>query len=169
MENPDPWWPLLGVLIGGMMGGGGIILRDYLMHRKERKALAAVINAEIRSIIEITERRGHENHFRSFLEHWEKGQWLDKRPTIVGLRSMDDARIDPVADANLDKLGLLGPGLAADIIQFYTMMKGIRADLVSISTEPDLEQCKKLLKEDFDLWEEAKSLGVSLQNRLDNI
>ena len=169
MENPDPWWPLLGVLIGGLMGGGGLILRDHLAFRKEQKALAAAISAEIRSMIEIAKRRDHEAHFRSYLDHWEQGQRVDDRPTIVGLRTMEDAQRDQVADANLDKLGLLGADIAADVVRFYTMVKGIRADLVNISTEPRVEQCIKLLKEDLDLWEDVKSLGMSLQNRLDHL
>ena len=82
---------------------------------------------------------------------------------------MEDARRDPVADANLDKLGLLGADIAADVVRFYTMLKGIRADLVNLSTESRIDHCVKLLKEDLDLWDDVKSMGASLQKRLENI
>lgn len=169
MENLDPWLTLLGVLIGGLLGGGGLIIRDHLTFRRERKSLAVAIGAEIRAVIETAEMRDYEAHFRAYLENWKQGKGIDSHPTIVGLRTMEDARTDQVFDTNIDKLGLLGSDVAAEVVRFYGILKGIKVDLVEISNEPRIASRIKLLEEDLELWQMAKQLGKGLQDRLGRV
>lgn len=78
------------------------------------------------------------------------------------------AELDPVMAANIERIGDLPPELAEDVVRFYSLVVGIRHDVVVIGAGEveSIQDRIALVKEDLRLWAEAKNLGQSLLNRL---
>lgn len=59
----------------------------------------------------------------------EKGLF-DEMP---GIRGLDD-KLPDIAAANINKLGLLDPALSCDVLSLYTNLRGIKIDLIELSS-----------------------------------
>jgi hypothetical protein len=77
---------------------------------------------------------------------------------------------DPVADRLLDKLGLLPGNLPERVVRFYSVLGGIRLDLIRIGEgEFDTPRTIAALKEDLALWADNVALGKALVEELKDL
>ncbi len=158
------WETLAAVVVGGLLATGGNVLLSQWQARQRRLSLQRALRSEIRAVIEIAAVRGYETFYNGFLERWKAGHDHDRNPRIHGMK----AELDPVMAANIERIGDLPPELAEDVVRFYSLVVGIRHDVVVIGAGEveSIQERIALVEEDLRLWAEAKNLGQSLLNRL---
>lgn len=155
------------VVVGGIIGFVSAIGVKLWEGWRFKRNLRAAYKAEIQTILELSEARDYEGHFREYLEAWEKGQRLDSWPTIIGY---EEKQKYPIAEANVGNIGHLGNDVAPDVVKFYMLLQGIETD-ISAAARHKLdhfgpEQRIGLVKEDLRLWGEVRSLADGLIKKL---
>jgi hypothetical protein len=156
---------LLSVFIGGLLAISGSSIVKWLEYLVERRSLRAAFKAEIGGMIAIVERRGHGSMLRDIALAWRNGD-EDSELFLFGIE--DD--FTPVYHANVSRVGLLGSDVAGDVVRFYDLILGVRADLraqIRGDTRrwPMLRRAE-LMEHDMEIWSEAMDLGTELLNRL---
>ena len=116
---------LLGIIVGAILGGAGKILFDYYQRIQCRNAIAAAIGAEISSIINNARLRQLPEHFRNLVPLL-RGDAPPPAPWIFFDPSVDPS---PVAKAHIDRIGELGPRLAARVVTFYGRQLALRTEI----------------------------------------
>ena len=140
--------PLAGVLLGALV----VHLSTSLLDRNRRKidasSLAGILAAEIEATIRHADRRNYEQHYRDFLEQFESGNFHE----MPGIRGMDD-KLPEIAASSIGKLGLLAPDVSRDVIAWYGDFRGIKIDLLELSSgEVPQNECAPLLREVLEIW-----------------
>ncbi|MCY4304935.1 MAG: hypothetical protein OXC62_09205 [Aestuariivita sp.] len=160
--------PLAAVIVGGLVVHYSTTHLEQKQRKRNAKALAGMLAAEIESTLRHIERRQYEKHYRFYLKRFEKGLF-DERP---GIRGLDD-KLPDIAAATIDKLGLLDPALSCDVLSWYNNLRGIKIDLLELSTKTkDVlnEECAPLLKEVTNIWLiDIKGKAPSLIKRLKQV
>lgn len=172
--TPNPWIPLWSVVAGALLGyiplGVGAILRS----RKATKSVQAALLAEVSSLLQIIEARNYlidfKDTFAELTAANERDMALAQQSGIDFEENTDTTVIaiqddyNKVFKAYLDKLGLLPPKFATDIVTFYTLIDSIVQDLKPIGvlqTQGYAEQYEEaiiLMERALGL---AKKLGAS--------
>ncbi len=135
---------VLSVFLGGLLAITGSSVVKWLEYAVERRSLRGAFKAEIAGMLAMVERRGH-------------GQLFEED-------------FNPVYNANVGRVGLLGRDVAGDVVQFYDMILGTRADLRAIingqtrSWSP--QRRAELMERNLEIFSEAQSLGHALIRRL---
>lgn len=156
---------LWGVLLGGALtlaGGGAMKFWEYY---RDKQALRRGIAAEIASILEMDALRDYGSMFRAAADEWRNGN-TSYRVIFFGI----EVDTTPIYGANQAKLGLLGPDVAADVVHFYAMLRGIKIDLKAYA-DGDMaslgnHNMTRVAEQDLELWTEARVLGLDLIKRL---
>jgi hypothetical protein len=166
----DIWEGLIGAFVGAAaIVVGGILTEGYKRHH-DMKATASAIAGEIFSILDMTARRGHVESFQTIANTLKRGEPFDI-PNVVG--SGLEGKLDPVVEAHFDRLGLLdGNRLPERIAQFYTMLRGIRIDIVNLSRgvfDKNKDNKAGLIQEDLVIWDINRKLGQELCEELRQI
>jgi hypothetical protein len=156
---------LVGTIVGGVLAIIGGILAKSFDEWRARKSLRAAFRAEIVSIVEMMNVRGHEKLFEATREHWRRQ--ATGCPVFIGPLTKP---MDPVFSKNSDKVGLLGRDVAGQVVRFYAIIDGLRDDIKSLAdNELDRfsQQTKvRLMEEDLRLWGEAKEMADRLTRTL---
>jgi hypothetical protein len=156
---------LVGTIVGGVLAIIGGILAKSFDEWRARKSLRAAFRAEIASIVELMNIRGHEKLFEATLEHWRRQ--ATGSPVLIGPLTKP---MDPVFSKNSDKVGLLGRDVAGQVVRFYAIMDGLRDDIKSLA-DNELDRFSqhtkvRLMEEDLRLWGEAKTMADRLTRML---
>jgi len=156
---------LLSVFIGGMLAITGSSVVKWLEYAVERRSLRAALKAEIAGMLAMVERRGHGQLFAEVVEAWRTG---DEEAEIFLFGIEED--FNPVYSANVGRVGLLGRDVAGDVVQFYDMIIGVRADLRAVINGETRrwapQRRANLMQQNMEIFDEARSLGRSLIQRL---
>lgn len=157
-----------GAVIGGLAAIGAGWFERRQEWRYAKKGLASAVAAEIGAVLDTIERRDFVNYFSEILSAWKRGERLEETPGFVDNTPNDLSR---VFSHNMDKIGMLGPAIAADTVRFYTFLEAIQTDLLALSAGnvEDLDGRITLLEEDLDLWRETEAIGKRLITELPRI
>lgn len=153
--------------VAALVGATTGLLTSSLTERgkrdHERKSLGYALAAEMEEGIAMTERRQYAQLYQSLLAHLKAGRNVQMPKDLV------DAEVDPIFTANMSKIGILGPDVAAKIVKYHSLSVGIRKDMVTLSDLPkpatpadeafQIGIKIKLIEEDLGLWEEGKRVA----------
>ena len=155
---------ILSVFLGGILAIAGTSLVKWMEYSFERRSLRAAIKAEIGGLVDMFARRGHSDMFRSAINSWRAEEDYDLYVFTL------DENFTPVYDANIGKVGLLGADVAGDVVKFYDLIIGVKAELRAhingqthrMSHALRADRLEKLLES----WAEAVDLAEALSKRL---
>jgi len=129
------WSVVAGALLGYIPLGVGAIVRS----RKATNSVQAALLAEVSSLLQIIEARKYLKEFKEIFDKLTAENERDKtlaqqndthfqeHSVTIEIPIQDD--YNKVFKAHLDKLGLLPPKFATDIVTFYTLIDAIVQDL----------------------------------------
>lgn len=129
--------------------------------RQQRTALRLAVRADISSLI------NHEST-KSILKHLEEmlAQWDDEvDPNNILYMGRDDHIVLPIFEANLDKLGFLGPLIVEDVVVFYDLVQEIE-NHTSKYSKMDRDSLKMYVEKDLKGLKKITELGESLISRM---
>ncbi|UUX48095.1 hypothetical protein NUH88_11775 [Nisaea acidiphila] len=156
----------VGALIGGLATLVGTLFSMRVKRRDERRSIAAMLAAEIESVVRGAINRGHIEYYEGWAKALEEGT-VDPskhRPGLFGL----NADMPDIAKAVLPRVGLLGSELVRDVTVWYAAYRGVLHDLKSIddgTTSP--ERVPSLIREDLRIWyEDVEGRAPDLVRRL---
>ena len=156
---------LVGTFLGAVLAiVGGIVAKSYDEWRA-RKSLRAAFRAEVFSIMENFELRGHDRMFEDLIRQWK--QYAKLKPRLLG--SLEKP-VDPIFSKNSDKIGLLGRDVAGELVRFYAIADGIRED-IKILGDGEMDHLSgetkvRLMEADLKLLGEAKEIAAELSRKL---
>ncbi|EPD3668486.1 hypothetical protein ACR9T1_000033 [Serratia marcescens] len=151
---------LLGVLIGAGVSG---LVNYRIEHSKrdyEKKSYTAGFIAEIEALQMIIRKRRYLEAFSSLLESPEiqRGEFVG---TYYVLIPDDYARF---YNANMNKVGVLGPEKTKKIIQYHQLLQAIVQDFKPDSYVSQFGFTKEAIEENLHLLNSALSLGDEILN-----
>jgi hypothetical protein len=112
---------------------------------------------------------------RSYTTRWDTIEdWIrriDQGEKLRPQKLLEDASIDPITAAILERVGLLGHDLPARFIAFMFVLTSIRIDLVRFGKsefDDNMQTLANIFREDLALWAEhepkARMLVKDLRN-----
>ena len=147
-------------LLGALVGASASIMLENHRRRRDGQMTAVAAAASIETVLWMTERRRHVPLFRAMLAKAKSGEVVQFSGVV------DENQImDPIADRLMDRLGLLHPELASRLVKFFTILHGIRVDILNLRRDcADMSpgEVVRMLEEDLALWEEANDDGKQL-------
>ena len=156
----------IGVLLGALVVYFSTVAHEKRNRRLETKALAAMLSAEIESILHHAIRRNYEEYYKQYLDLYKSTE-LKSYPSIRGLNE----ELPEIVAVSIDRLGLLGPELCRDLISWHSSLRGIKIDLIELSSGnvPNYER-EELIEQNLKIWNsEVKGKAPELTQRLKNI
>lgn len=115
--------PLLGVVLGGVLGLGGNVLSEYFRRRAEARSVAYAFLGEVSGLVEIISRRGYIGFINQAADRTEE----------TGVPFVIDVPVKreyfSVYKACVAKLGLLEAPLPQRIANMYTLANSCLEDL----------------------------------------
>lgn len=155
---------ILSVFLGGVLAIAGSSFVKWMEYSFERRSLRAAVKAEIDGLIEMFTRRGNDEMFRSAITSWRAEEDYD-----LYIFTLDE-NLTPVYDANIGKVGMLGADVAGDVVKFYDIIIGVKAELRAhingqthrMSHSHRADRLERLL----DNWADAVALAETLNKRL---
>ena len=146
--------PMLSAAIGALIGSAGTPFANPVLTQwsraDERRAVAAMLEAEIEMIVHRSRSRGHVAYFTNGAGVFKSSLSKPvKRPSINGLKPEMPEKLE----TNLPKLGLLGADMVRDVTVWYNHLQGVQSDLLAIvDGTVDDELVASLLCEDIEIW-----------------
>ena len=119
---------LVSFAVGVLVTIAPFVVFDILKNRRDRRAIASAIVAEIIAIVELTRLRGDVDAIRHLLHSVEKGQ-AGTLPVLVDA----NLPLDPVYDYHLPQIGLLGPSASKLVVQFYRLVRNQRFEIANLN------------------------------------
>ncbi len=158
--------PLVSVVIGAMIVHFCNTRMERNRQKTEARAVAAMLAAEIRTIVDHAEMRGYEEHYEEFARRFEAGDYSE----MPSIRGLDDS-LPEIAAACLEKLGALGPELSGDVVSWHSTLRSIKIDLLDLgSHRVPQDQCGPLLETVLKLWRsEVQGKAPDLIRRLQSM
>ena len=156
----------IGVLLGALAVYFSTVAHEKRNRRLETQALAAMLSAEIESILLHAKRRNYEEYYKQHLDSF-KSRELSSYPSIRGLNE----NLPEIIAISIDRLGLLGPDLCRELISWYSSLQGIKIDLIELSSgNVHHYEREELIKQNLKIWNsEVKGKAPELIHRLKNI
>ena len=140
------WTIVITAGITALLTFGTTIGASFLLeHRKrdlDRKALAASVLAEVDAVLRLFDELRMEDRYREVKANMERMfEASDPWPPMP-----DDALTFPttVYEKSADRIGTLGPGVAADVVRFYNFLNGFRVTVRSALGPSDLPPAARL-------------------------
>lgn len=158
----------ISALVGTIIGACAVTLNGVRLEnhkrRRDGQSVAVAMAAAIETSIWVIERRGHVATFQWLLDQARAGTPIQ----VFG--AVDENRLtDPVADKLLESVGLLDPVLASQAIKFFTVLYGLRVDILNLREGrlgSDLGFVVRMLEQDLALWQETSVNGKRLSIKL---
>lgn len=157
------WTTVLVALVTGMTAAGGPVLLWYKQGQKEREGVRAALLAEVRALVEIIECRGYLSSIRQM-----EAQLAASRPGVfepikpVSLEIMSDSNFNRIYIGNVERLGVLSPDEASQIVRFYQLVGAFNVDVSPGGALARGVTCHLALKETGDLLELFLEIGRRL-------
>lgn len=152
---------LFGAIVGGVFTIVGGMAVKFFEESRARRSLRAAFRAEIVSIVEMIDARGHRKLFEDLLDHWKRTDTGES--VLIGPLAK---LIDPVFSKSSDKIGLLGRDVAGNIVQFYAIVDGLREDtnILGGTMDPRLSRSARIqmIEADLQLLSETRELARRL-------
>jgi hypothetical protein len=149
--------------IGAFAGiGSGLLLEAY-KRRQERRGVAMALAGAIAMQLGAIERRGHLKFFKDELARLRAGEVR----AYFGFADKDQVR-DPIADAYIEKYGMLGGDLTERVIHFFQTMWGIRVDVSRLVSGHFADAAVRIhvIQQDIDIVEDLQVTGKKLAQDL---
>ncbi len=126
------WTAVLTALIGGAAGAAVPLVLHFSGARREKESVRAAILAEISSLADIIERRGYEHDL--WCERENLSMRLENAPSGFSvapgiLQVPIPADYNLIYRQNCQRLGLLKPGEASQVVHFYQLLQSVVADI----------------------------------------
>ncbi|MDP1539506.1 MAG: hypothetical protein Q8L72_02500 [Moraxellaceae bacterium] len=163
-SEPNEWLPVIAAIGGAFVGGISTFFPSYFLearrHRLERKGITAALISEISALLKIIERRNFLGGFFDAIQYLEENP--NDRYTLT-VKVPD--HYSRVYQSHIDRIGLVEPKLAADIIEFHQLIDAVVQDIVPGSPLQeyggDIEAFEELIK----ILGSAKHLGHKILSR----
>jgi|HubBroStandDraft_6_1064221.scaffolds.fasta_scaffold74300_3 hypothetical protein len=156
---------LIGVVIGGLLGLAGSVIPQFWDKRRARQSAKAICRAYVAGILRMDEIRHHGELYKKNLADLRSGA-TQSMMVIYGAEDTNDE----MQSALIGHVGLLSPDVARDMVIFCNMLDGLRVDLKAMSSgamdDIPVSDKIRILENDLRMWDETKSLGRELVNRL---
>ncbi|MBE7926105.1 hypothetical protein [Pseudomonas saudiphocaensis] len=148
-SEPNEWLPVFAAIGGAFVGGISTFLPSYFLearkHRLERKAITTALTSEISALLEIIEHRNYLGGLIEAVNHL-KANPEDKYILTVTVPE----HYSRVYQSHIDRIGLVKPTLAAEIIEFHQLIDAVVQDIVPDSPVQeeggDIETFEELVK-----------------------
>lgn len=154
-----------GVLIGAIATTCGTIVVELIKSRRERKALALALKAEVSAMLEIETQHRYRNMYQSVLDTYKARKVCDM-PDI----SYETNPARSVYYSNLSKIGLLKAEAAQDMVQLSYMWEVIAADRQCMESGewhfPSLERRIEVLSRHLEIYDETVTHAENLIKKL---
>jgi hypothetical protein len=163
MAGTDLW----GVVVGGVIGIAGSIIPHLWAQSRARASARASARAYVSAILEMEKIRQHGANYRAALNALRAGS-AQSVPRIYGAE--DYRPDDETQKALLTQLGFLDADIAAELVLFFSMLKGLGADLkaIALGQLDNLSVADKIrvIELDLKLWDDTQALGRKIVARL---
>jgi hypothetical protein len=156
----DHWQSLAAGLVAvfaASIAVGGAELFARLKERRERKAILLSLAAEVRAYLDL------------FIRKHEIVRRLCRRETFVfgrDLKAVIELPSPIVFSASADRIGLLGPRIAAGLVEFYATYESLNLMVRLATTDPDRQVAWDQLEEFPPLFEQACRRALPLLAKL---
>lgn len=162
VSEPNQWLPVLaaigGALVGGLTTAIPAVWRDARARQAERVSVTTALVAEVSAMLAILERRRYLHSMRELTERL-KGAGQDCG-ILFSVRVPD--HYSRVYQANVARLGVVDPLLAAKLIEFHQLVDAIVQDITPDGVfgrgEGDLAGLKQMV----DIGESAVAVGAEI-------
>lgn len=150
---------LMGALIGAAISGWINYRISKENHRREIHSFKAGFVSEVQSLQTIISERGYLKAFQEFSQH---PQILNGEKVFYEILIPDNyARF---YNANLNKVGLMGPKLSSKLIQYHQLLQAIVQDLQPEATPMKYGFDKEMLDETIRIFSKALNIGDEIIN-----
>ena len=82
----------------------------------------------------------------------------------------DEMPKDPVFDANVGKIGMLGADVSADVAEFYSLYQAVKVDILAFKKGAFAQYAPPvkvdIFKRSLAIWDDAKRVGERLRKTL---
>jgi hypothetical protein len=148
-----------GVLAGGYVNN--FVAEDYRRFR-DAQALAGALSGELQS---------HSSAMPMLLGNLEKMKIIASEDRELGLPDIEKPT-SPIFEANVQRIGLLGPKLACDVAAVYEQINGFRVAFVMLAkndTKFSKEQRSNVIQQCVDRLNTAQTRGGELLDGLNTL
>lgn len=155
---------MIGSGIGALAGVLAQITIESYRRRRDRQVTAAALSGSIRAIIRRTEEYDYAGIGQERLSLLGAGKPVSMKGVLL-----PGAAADPIWERHYDKVGLLGPELSGDVIDFYSAVSALRQDITrlyegELDSNPD--KMASLLRHGLAQWATVRTNGLLLIERL---
>lgn len=148
------WTTVLVALITGVTAASGPVLLWYKQGEKERGGVRAALLAEVRALVEIIECRGYLSSIRQLEAQLAAAPVTIFGPaTLVGMEVRIDSNFNRIYLGNIERLGVLSPEEATQIVRFYQLVSAFSVDVSpggaltkGVSSHLAFKECGDLLE-----------------------
>lgn len=148
-SKPNEWLPVFAAIGGAFIGGISTFLPSYFLetrkHRLEQQAITTALTSEISALLKIIDHRKYLDGLIEAVDHL-KANPGDRYILTVKVPE----HYSRVYQSHIDRIGLVKPALAADIIEFHQLIDAVVQDIVPDSPVQeeggDIETFEELVK-----------------------
>lgn len=151
---------LVAAAVGALAGICGGMSLEWFKRRQDRHGVAMALAGAIEAELWMIKRRKHVEFFRGALVRIRNGEPL----TFYGFVKEDQAK-NAIADAFMEKFGMLPGTMPARTIKFFQAMWGIRIDVSRVVAGEfggDRGLIASVIEQDLELMAELEVLGQQL-------
>lgn len=126
------WTAVFTAVIGAAAGISAPLIMHYSGGRQERESVRAAIIAEISSLADIIERRGYEHDLwceQANLENRLQAAIAGEEVEAASFHAPIPKDYNLVYRQNCQRLGMLAPMEASQVVQFYQLLQSVIADI----------------------------------------
>ncbi|AKX44929.1 hypothetical protein AKN87_07365 [Thiopseudomonas alkaliphila] len=163
-SKPNEWLPVLAAIGGAFTGSIATFFPSYFLSRqkyqREQKAIATALTSEISALLKIIEHRKYLDGLIEAVKH------LKEDPNIkYTLTVQVPEHYSRVYQSHVDRIGLIEPALAANIIEFHQLIDAVVQDIMPESPTQkkggDIETFEELVT----VMTSAISIGQKILNK----
>ena len=148
-SEPNEWLPVFAAIGGAFIGGISTFLPSYFLearkHRIEQQSITTALTSEISALLKIIDHRKYLDGLIEAVDHL-KANPDDKYSLTVKVPE----HYSRVYQSHIDRIGLVKPALAAEIIEFHQLIDAVVQDIVPDSPVQeeggDLETYEELVR-----------------------
>lgn len=164
------WTAVLTALIGAAAGATAPLIMHYSGGRRERESVRAAILAEISSLADIIERRGYEHDLwceQANLESRLQAAMPGEEVEAASLHVPIPKDYNLIYRQNCQRLGVLAPREASQVVQFYQLLQSVIADISPGGAVCEGTHDPEIVGETMRILSEAMDVAVRLVSTSD--